>query len=110
MDAEFLRADLFVFPSLAEGSASVVFEALAAGVPVITTRAAGSVVEDGREGLIVPERDPEALAAAIHQIVSDRELRSGLAARALATARLHDLDAWGERLVAALIKMVAAER
>jgi glycosyltransferase involved in cell wall biosynthesis len=98
LDAEFLRADVFVLPTLAEGSASVVFEALAAGVPVITTRAAGSVVVDGREGLIIPERDPEALATAIEKVVSDRDLRAELANRAAATAKLHDLGAWGERL------------
>ena len=57
-------ADVFVFPSLFEGSAVVTYEALACGLPGIVTAEAGSVVRDGVDGLIVPARDVEALAAA----------------------------------------------
>ncbi|MFM0737520.1 glycosyltransferase family 4 protein [Paraburkholderia xenovorans] len=56
---------IFLFPSLAEGSARVVFEALACGCYVITTPNAGSVVEDGRHGSLVKPGDPHALQAAI---------------------------------------------
>ena len=44
------RADVFVFPSLAEGSARVVFDALACGCYVITTPNSGSIVEQGTHG------------------------------------------------------------
>ena len=47
-------ADVFVFPSLFEGSAVVTYEALAAGLPSVVTPSAGSVVRDGVEGFIVP--------------------------------------------------------
>ena len=50
---EFAAADVFVLPSLAEGSAEATYEALAAGVPVVTTPAAGSVVRNGIEGRLV---------------------------------------------------------
>lgn len=99
MDAEFLRADVFVLPTLAEGSASVIYEALAAGIPVVTTRSAGSVVTDSVEGFIVPERDSEALARAVERIVEDRELRWCMSAAALATVREYNVERWGERLV-----------
>jgi glycosyltransferase involved in cell wall biosynthesis len=59
--------------------AEVTYEALACGLPVVTTRATGSVVRDRREGRIVPERDPKALADAIEQIVEDGALRDQLA-------------------------------
>ena len=59
------RADVFVFPSLAEGSARVVFYALACGCYVITTPNSGSIVEQGTHGAIVPPGDSSALAAAI---------------------------------------------
>jgi glycosyltransferase involved in cell wall biosynthesis len=75
MGIEFASADVLVLPSLAEGSATVTYEALHAGVPVVTTFAAGSIVRDGIDGMIVPERDPEALADAIEQIVENRDLR-----------------------------------
>ncbi|HDJ27930.1 MAG TPA: glycosyltransferase [Proteobacteria bacterium] len=61
------EADVFVFPSLAEGSARVVFEALAAGCYVITTPNSGSIVEDGVHGRLVPPGNAEALANAIRE-------------------------------------------
>lgn len=80
--AEFSTADLFVLPTLAEGSATVIYEALAAGVPVVTTPAAGSVVRHGVDGLIVPVRDPDALADAIEHIIEDRQCRQRMAENA----------------------------
>ena len=49
-------ADVFVFPSLFEGSAVVTYEALACGLPSVVTPDAGSVVRDGVEGFVVPGR------------------------------------------------------
>ncbi len=59
------EADVFVFPSLAEGSARVVFMALACGCYVITTPNAGSIVEDGIHGRLIPPGDAEALSESI---------------------------------------------
>jgi len=77
------QADLFAFPSLQEGSALVTYEALACGLPVVTTPNAGSVVRHGVEGFIVPIRDVEALAAALERLRTDGRLRQvmGEAAR-----------------------------
>lgn len=60
-------ADVFVFPSLAEGSARVVFLAMACGCCVVTTPNAGSVVKDGEGGRLVPPGDADALAAALRE-------------------------------------------
>jgi glycosyltransferase involved in cell wall biosynthesis len=102
MAREFANADVFVLPSLAEGSAEVTYEALACGVPVITTKAAGSVVRDGIEGRIVPERNPTALAEAIREIVEDREKRDRMAHAARERARDYTWERYGERLVSTL--------
>ena len=102
MAREFATADVFVLPSLAEGSAEVTYEALACGVPVITTKAAGSVVRDGVEGRIVPERDPVALAEAIREVVEDRDKRERMACAARERARDYTWEKYGERLVTAL--------
>lgn len=99
---EFQQADLFVLPSLAEGSAEVTYEAMAAGVPLVVTKAAGSVARDGIEGLIVPERDSDALADAIESIIENRGLRTTMAAAARERAREFTWDKYGERLIAAL--------
>jgi glycosyltransferase involved in cell wall biosynthesis len=102
---EFAQADVFVLPTLSEGSAGATYEALAAGIPVITTRAAGSVVRDGIEGRLVPERDADALAEAIRHVVEDRELRDRMGLAARERARDFTLEKYGERLVKALHSM-----
>ena len=102
MASEFEAADVPVLPSLAEGSAEAIYEALASGLPVITTRAAGSVVRDGIEGYIVAERDPEALATAVQVLVEDRQKRDAMAQAARERAREYTWKRYGERLVMAL--------
>jgi hypothetical protein len=109
MREHYERADVFALPALAEGSAGVTYEALGAGVPVVTTKAAGSVVRDGVEGRIVPERDPEALANAIEEVVEDRRKRARLAAAARSRAQAFSWDAFQERLLAAIFDDAPAE-
>lgn len=99
---EYAKADVFVLPSLAEGSAEATYEALASAVPVVTTAAAGSVVRDGIEGRIVPERDAIALAQALEEIVEDRPLRRRMSKAGRARALDYDLARYGERLVSAV--------
>ena len=99
---EFQQADIFVLPSLAEGSAEVTYEALAAGVPLVVTQAAGSIVRDGIEGRIVPERDPEALADAIESIAENRYFRNKMAEAARTMAMEFTWKKYGERLCSAL--------
>jgi hypothetical protein len=99
---EYASADVFVLPTLAEGSAEATYEALAAGVPVVTTAAAGSVVRNEIEGFIVPERDSVALATAIERVVESRRLRSAMSLAARERARDYVLERYGERLVNAL--------
>jgi glycosyltransferase involved in cell wall biosynthesis len=56
-------ADVFVLPSICEGSAMVTYEALSWGLPIITTTNSGSVVRDGIDGFIIPVRDAKAIAS-----------------------------------------------
>ena len=84
MAALYHWADAFVLPSIAEGSAIVVYEALSFGLPVITTFNAGSVIEDGVEGRIIPASDPVALSAAILAYCDDPALLKRHAAGARA--------------------------
>jgi glycosyltransferase involved in cell wall biosynthesis len=99
---EYELADIFALPSLAEGSAESIYEAMACGMPIVTTASAGSVVRHGIDGLIVPERDPDALANAIAQIIEDREMRERMSIAARERARDYTWDRYGERLIAAL--------
>jgi glycosyltransferase involved in cell wall biosynthesis len=99
---EFLAADVFVLPSIGEGSATVTYEALACGLPVVTTPNAGSVVRDGVDGFVVPVRDSAALADRIEQVVTDRALRHRLSQDARARASEFTWERYGDRLIAAL--------
>jgi glycosyltransferase involved in cell wall biosynthesis len=71
----FQRADVFVYPSLHEGSAIAIYEALASGLPVITTPNSGSVVRDGVDGFVVPIRDVDALTEKILALWENDEMR-----------------------------------
>ena len=64
------EAEVFIFPSLAEGSARVVMEAMALGCFIITTPNSGSIIHDPENGLLVAPGDPSALAAAIRRAAS----------------------------------------
>ena len=74
--------DIFVFPSLAEGGALVISEALASGLPCVVSANAPSVLRDGLEGCIVPVGDVAALKERILRLYSDRALRARMAAAA----------------------------
>lgn len=99
---EFRQADVFVLPSLAEGMALVHLEAMACGVPVVTTPHCGSVVRDGIDGFIVPIRDATALADRLEQLLTDRPLRDRMGAAARDRAREFTWARYGDRLLEAL--------
>ena len=76
--------DVFAFPSLFEGLCLAVIEAQAAGVPVVATPVGGirETVVDGETGLLVPTRDPRAMAAAIRRLLEDRPAAEAMAVEA----------------------------
>lgn len=76
------EADVFVFPSLFEGSAVVTYEALAAGLPSIATLASGTVARDGIEGFLVAPGDIDTLANRMDRLGNDPELRMRMSAAA----------------------------
>jgi len=100
---EFRRADLFVLPTLAEGMALVHLEAMACGVPVITTPHCGSVVRDGVEGFLVPIRDSQALADRLQQLLEDRALRNEMGAAARQRAMQFTWKHYGHMLMKAIL-------
>jgi glycosyltransferase involved in cell wall biosynthesis len=77
------QSTIHVFPSQCEGSAKVIYEAAACGLPQITTREAGDVVENDVQGIIVPPADVDALAEAIRHLYDHPETveRMSVAAR-----------------------------
>jgi len=82
------EAEIFVFPSLSEGSSNALLEAMAAGLPIVTTAvgAAPDMLDAEIDALFVPERDADALVNAVRRLISDPTLRErlGQSARAIA--------------------------
>lgn len=72
--------DILVLPSFAEGVPVVLMEAMAAQVPVVTTRIAGipELIEDGKSGLLCPPGDPVALSTAICAILADPNMAANM--------------------------------
>ena len=80
-------ASVFALTSVFEGLPNVILEAMACGTPVVAVDCPGAIrelIDDGRTGLVVPNDDPAALAAAIDRLASDRGFAAGLAANAAA--------------------------
>jgi glycosyltransferase involved in cell wall biosynthesis len=100
--SEYDWADVLVVPSISEGSANVCYEALASGLPIITTPNAGSVVRDGIEGFIVPIRSAEAIAGKLGMLASDRALIGRLSTNAIQRAADYTRQKYGERLISAI--------
>jgi glycosyltransferase involved in cell wall biosynthesis len=85
--AAILRSlDVYALSSDTEGFSIACIEAMAAGAPVVSTRSGGpeEIIEDGRSGLLVPTRDPRALADAIDRVVTDAGFAAQLRSNALA--------------------------
>jgi glycosyltransferase involved in cell wall biosynthesis len=101
----FQECDAFVFPSIQEGSALVTYEAMAAGLPVITTPNAGSIVRDGKDGFIVSIRDVDALCDRLERLRRDDALRTRLGRAARTRVEHFAWEDYRERLVAAYGKI-----
>jgi glycosyltransferase involved in cell wall biosynthesis len=87
--AAFARADLFVFPTFAEGSSRSGMEAAAAGLPIITTENCGLPLEHGKSAVYVPANDSDALAEAISRLSAQEGLREQIGRNAMRTVTEH---------------------
>jgi glycosyltransferase involved in cell wall biosynthesis len=91
IDSVYAAADLFVFPSLQEGAGTSLLRAMAFGLPVLALARGGvtEIIEDGKNGIVIQEASPQALAWAAAGMLGEPELRQqlGEAARQAVAAR-----------------------
>ncbi len=99
LDRYFREGQVFVFPSLLEGSAKAVYEAMSYGLPVITTPNAGSVVEDGVSGYIIPAGDVQLLTQKMQQLSNDPGLRTQMGIAARKRAQQYNWDRYAQTLI-----------
>jgi hypothetical protein len=91
-DAPKMPAHVLVLPTLSDGFAVTQLEAIAHGLPVVTTPNCGNVVTDGMDGFIVPPpRDSQALADVLARFDDDRPLLSAMSGNTLLTIQKYDL-------------------
>lgn len=91
-------ADAFVFPSYREGFPNTVIEAGALGLPSIVTdiNGANEIIVEGKNGVIIPSKDVDALHAAMQRFVTDKEGLAAMAANArdMVLSRYEQKDIW----------------
>jgi glycosyltransferase involved in cell wall biosynthesis len=105
--------DVVVLSSDREGTPLALMEAMGAGKPIVATRVGGvpDLVEDGVHGLLVPPRDPRALADAVARLLRDPRLRSRLGDRARERQRSEfDIHVVVQRVEALYEELFAATR
>jgi glycosyltransferase involved in cell wall biosynthesis len=107
-EALYRAADVFVLPTISDGFAITQVEALANGVPVITTPHCGEVVEEGRTGFVVPARDPAALADAIRRFVRDPGLAARMRPACIEASARFSINAYADRLLTIINEAFAA--
>ena len=101
--AAFAEADVFCLPSIEEGFALAILEAMSAGLPVVATEATGcgEAIDNGIEGLVVASRDAEAVTGALTALVEDTERRRAMGEAARdRVVREFGWDRYGERALA----------
>lgn len=106
---QFAWADVFVLPSICEGSATATYEALAAGLPVICTPNTGSLVRDGIDGFIVPVRSSAALVERLDTLARHSWLVEQMSQNAKRRSSDLSLDAYAARLLAALERVASKQ-
>lgn len=104
-------ADVFVFPTLGDPHGLVIEEAMAAGLPVICTTAAGDIqrrLPDGEAGFIVPPHDPSTMAARMLALQADPTLRASMAQKASEIARKSDHEQYARDFEAFVEAMLSS--
>lgn len=102
--------DVFVLPSLTEGTPMVLLEAMANGIPVVATAVGGipKIVRSNFNGLLVSPANPEELANGIRTVLSDEPMRTKMAAAAKDTiVARYNLDTWIKKIESVYLSVLS---
>jgi glycosyltransferase involved in cell wall biosynthesis len=100
--------DVFFLPSTCEGSAGAVIEAMASGLPVVTTPSSGTPVRDGVEGFVRDCDDLDGLATCVERLVADPQLRWRMGVAARKRAEEFGIESYGHSLQVLLQRLLDA--
>lgn len=96
--------DVLLFPSTCEGSPGAVMEAMASGLPVVSTPNSGTVVRDGEDGFIHPYDDIDSLAASVERLATDGVLRLEMGRRSRERAEQFSISRYADGLCAVVAR------
>ncbi len=99
LQAMLSQHDVYVFPSLFEGSSKSIYEAMSFGLPIITTHNSGSIVSDGIEGFVIPVGDVVALREKMNHFRENRAAIRELGANAVSKVRAYTWQKYAESLI-----------
>ncbi|GFP22718.1 hypothetical protein HKBW3S44_00128 [Candidatus Hakubella thermalkaliphila] len=107
-EREFMRSNIFAFPSNQDGFGSVVLEAMACGLPVIVSQNTGAkdCVRDGLEGFVIPTADVDALCDRINYFYKNRDKVEEMGRRAREQALKYDWESYRKRLAGSVAHIV----
>ncbi|HEY3873974.1 MAG TPA: glycosyltransferase family 4 protein, partial [Candidatus Kapabacteria bacterium] len=96
----FHQADFFVLPSIQEGLALVIAEAMASGLPVIASNHTGAeeFIENGKNGIIIESASSEALIKSIEELLVEQEFRLTLGEQAANSSQTFSWEAYGKEI------------
>ncbi|BCP53480.1 glycosyl transferase [Kaistia sp. 32K] len=97
--------DIFLFPSACEGSAGTVMEAMATGLPVVTTPNSGTPVRDGLEGYIHACGDVDAMKVSIERLIQNPDLRLRMGRAARQRVETMTIERYGEAWRTLLLRL-----
>ena len=98
LEKQFETISVLLLLTIGEGSATVVYEALAKGIPVITTYACGSIVEDGISGFIVDRHDHHQIIERLERL-SQPDFYHEMSCNAIMRSNYGSRTAYGDRLI-----------
>lgn len=100
LPAAYSISDVYVMPSIVEGSCLTALEAMASGLPIVVSANTGTpdVIEEGREGHVVPIRDSEAIAERLRELYADPDRRRHMGVAARRRAEQLSWEHYGQRV------------
>ena len=105
------KMDIFILPSVLEGFGIVLLEAMAAGLPVVASDVDGikEVVIHGESGILIPPKNPDAIASAVIQLIENPQLVNKLVENGLKRAQLFDVKEHVMKLESLYSNLLGAE-
>ena len=109
----FSSADIFVFPTLYEPFGLVILEAMASGLPVVTSKLAGAaeLIENGKDGLLLDDpKNPKEIAEKVNYLIENERIRRAMGRNARKKAEKHPWERTAKEMLEVFEKITKKQR